>query len=113
MTQPPPPQSPGVPAAPGWGGPPPRTIYPGSPTAGVRTSGLAIASLVTGLLFWACVVPGIVAIVLGHVALESIDDSGGTKSGRGLAITGIVLGWVGIGIVGLLVVWWFITVLTI
>jgi len=79
----------------------------------VRTSGLAIASLVTGLLFWACVVPGIVAIVLGHLALESIDDSGGAKSGRGMAIAGIVLGWVGIGIVGVLVVWWFVTVVTI
>ncbi len=106
-------EPPVAPAAPGWGGPPPGTIYPGSAPAGVRTSGLAIASLVTGLLFWCCVVPGIVAIVLGHLALESIEDSGGTKSGRGLAITGIVLGWVGIGIVGVLVLWWFVAVLTI
>jgi hypothetical protein len=30
-----------------------------------------------------------------------------------MAIAGIVLGWVGIGIVGLLVLVWFVTVLTI
>jgi hypothetical protein len=41
----------------GWGGPPPGTIYPGAagpayPSAtGTQTSGLAIASLVTGLFF--------------------------------------------------------------
>jgi hypothetical protein len=30
-----------------------------------------------------------------------------------MAIAGIVLGWVGVGIAGLLVLWWFVTVLTI
>jgi Domain of unknown function (DUF4190) len=120
VTQPPPPmpQPPPPPPA-GWGGPAPGTIYPGAGTpgvpraAGARTSGLAIASLVTGLCFWFCVVPGIVAIVLGHLALESIEDSGGAKSGRGMAIAGIVLGWVGLGIVALFVLGWFVTVLSI
>ena len=103
----------------GWGGPAPGTIYPGGaaapahPGAGTQTSGLAIASLVTGLFFWCWVIPGIVSIVLGHLALESIENSGGAKRGRGMAVAGIVLGWVGIGIVGLLVLVWFVTVLTI
>jgi hypothetical protein len=119
-------QPPPTPPA-GWGGPPPGTIYPGAavppyPGAGLpvypgatgtRTSGLAIASLVTGLFFWCWVIPGVVAIVLGHLALESIEDSGGTKTGRGMAIAGIVLGWVGIGVVALLVLWWFVAVVTI
>jgi hypothetical protein len=74
---------------------------------------LAIASLVTGLFFWCWVIPGIVGIVLGHLALESIEDSGGTKTGRGMAIAGIVLGWVGVGLVGALVLGWFVAVLTI
>lgn len=116
MTQPPPgpPSPPPVqPAPPGWGGPAPGTIYPGSGVPTGRTSGLAIASLVTGLFFWFCAIPGILAIVLGHIALEKIEDSGGVTGGRGMAIAGIVLGWVGIGITGLLVLWWFITVLTI
>lgn len=72
-----------------------------------------MAALVTGLFFWCCAIPGIVAIVLGHLALEQIEDSGGVKRGRGMAIAGIVLGWVGIGITGLLVLAWFINVLTI
>jgi hypothetical protein len=105
------------PAPPGWGGPPPGTIYSGagpSPSAPTtRVNGLAVASLVTGLFFWCCSIPGIVAIVLGHIALEQIEDSGGVQRGRGMAIAGIVLGWVGIGIVGLLVVAWFVNVLTI
>ena len=115
MSQPPP-----TPPA-GWGGPPPGTIYPGAgvpapayPGAtGTQTSGLAIASLVTGLFFWCWVIPGIVSIVLGHLALESIENSGGAKRGRGMAVAGIVLGWVGIGIVGLLVLVWFVAVLSI
>jgi hypothetical protein len=112
------PQPPPRPSA-GWGGPAPGTIYPGAGTPGppgapgVRTSGLAIASLVTGLCFWFCALPGVVAIVLGHLALESIEDSGGAKSGRGMAIAGMVLGWVGIGIVALFVLGWFVTVLSI
>ncbi len=103
------------PAPPGWGGPPPRTIYPGSgPSAPTtRVNGLAVASLVTGLFFWCCEIPGIAAIVLGHIALEQIEKSGGMQRGRGMAIAGIVLGWVGIGIVGVLVLAWFINVLTI
>jgi hypothetical protein len=113
---PPPPTPPPVqPAPPGWGGPPPGTIYPGSgPSAPTtRVNGLAVASLVTGLFFWCCAIPGIAAIVLGHIALEQIEDSGGMQRGRGMAIAGIVLGWVGIGIVGVLVLAWFINVLTI
>jgi Domain of unknown function (DUF4190) len=117
VSQPPP--TPPTPPT-GWGGPAPGTIYPGGAAAptyagatGTQTSGLAIASLVTGLFFWCWVIPGIVSIVLGHLALESIENSGGAKRGRGMAIAGIVLGWVGIGIVGLLVLVWFVSVLTI
>jgi len=112
MSQPPP-----TPPA-GWGGPPPGTIYPGAGApaypgaSGTQTSGLAIASLVTGLFFWCWVIPGIVSIVLGHLALESIENSGGAKRGRVMAIAGIVLGWVGIGIVGLLVLAWFVGAVT-
>jgi Domain of unknown function (DUF4190) len=114
VTQPPPGPPPGPPMPPpGWGGPAPRTIYPGSGAAPAPTSGLAIAALVTGLFFWCCAIPGIVAIVLGHLALEQIEDSGGVKRGKGMAVAGIVLGWVGVAIVGVLVLWWFVTVLTI
>jgi hypothetical protein len=110
VSQPPP--SPPAQPPPAWGGPPPGAIYPGASTT-TKVSGLAVASLVTGLFFWCCAIPGIVSIVLGHLALEDIENSGGAKSGRGMAVAGIVLGWVGIAIVGALVLWWFVTVLTI
>ena len=48
-----------------------------------------------------------------YLEINKGKDSGGAKRGRGMAIAGIVLGWVGIGIVGLLVLVWFVTVLTI
>jgi hypothetical protein len=58
---------------------------------------MAVASLVLGVLF-CFVVTGILAVIFGNVALGRIDASQGTQKGRGLAIAGIVLGWVGIGL---------------
>lgn len=61
-----------------------------------RTNGLAIASLVLGIL-WLYWVGSILALVFGYAAKGQIDRSGGAEGGRGLAIAGIVLGWVGVG----------------
>lgn len=58
--------------------PPPA---PASP----KTSGLAIASLVLGIL--GCT--SIIGLVLGIIALVRINDSRGTLGGRGVAIAGI------------------------
>ena len=64
-------------------------VYAHPPMAAMRqTDGMAIASLVTGLV----AVP-IVPIVLGHIARRRIADSGGMKEGDGLAIAGLVLGY--------------------
>jgi len=62
-----------------------------------RTNGMAVASLVCGILFCG-VVTAILAVIFGNIALGKIDDSNGAEKGRGLAIAGIVLGWVGIGL---------------
>ena len=67
--------------------------YPGyRPT---RTSGLAIASLVLGIV-WVFWLGSILAVIFGHVALSQIKRSMGTLSGRGMAIAGLVLGYLGI-----------------
>jgi len=58
---------------------------------------MAVASLVLGILFCG-VVTAILAVIFGNVALGRIQDSNGTEKGRGLAIAGIVLGWVGIAL---------------
>jgi prepilin-type processing-associated H-X9-DG protein len=58
-----------------------------------RTSGKAIASLVLGALSLVCTLfTGIPAIILGCLGLMDIEKSGGRRTGKGLAITGIVLG---------------------
>jgi Domain of unknown function (DUF4190)/Domain of unknown function (DUF1707) len=57
------------------------------------TNGFAIASMVVGL-FWMWWIGSVLAIVFGHVALNQIARSG--QAGRGLAITGLVLGYLGL-----------------
>jgi hypothetical protein len=45
-----------------------------------------------------CIIGGILALVFGYIARRQIDESGGTQGGRGMAIAGIILGWIGIGL---------------
>ena len=72
--------------------------YGGVPGAAVRTNGLAIASMVLGivgiLLFWLYAIPSIIAVVFGHVAVSQIRRRGG--QGWGLAVAGIATGYAGI-----------------
>ena len=80
----------------------------GGPPA--RTSGMAIASLVCGIIavFTCCTfLPGILAIVLGAVAMPPIRQ--GQARGRGLAVSGIVLGVIGV-VLGIIV--WIIVALS-
>ena len=67
----------------------PQQQYPQPPT-----NTLAIISLVTSLVF----APA--GIVTGHIALSQIKKSG--ESGRGLAIAGVIIGWVQVGFAVLL-----------
>jgi type IV pilus assembly protein PilA len=65
-------------------------LYAGQP----QTSGKAVASLVCGIIN---IFPlFIIAIVLGHIALSEIKKSAGRLKGEGLAIAGLVLGYLGI-----------------
>jgi hypothetical protein len=59
--------------------------------------GLAIASLALGVtwLFW---IGSILAIIFGYLAIKEIDQSNGWRTGRTEATAGLVLGWVGVGI---------------
>ena len=61
------------------------------------TNGLAIASMVLGIL-WVYWIGSILALIFGYVAKGQIAAAGGTQGGRGMAIAGIVLGWVGVGV---------------
>jgi hypothetical protein len=68
-----------------------------------RTNGMAIASLVLGIV-WIWGIGSILALIFGYIAKRDIDASRGTQGGRGMAIAGIVLGWVGIGILILVII---------
>ena len=78
MTNPPPPQLP-IPA------PQPAPQY--TPP---QTSGLAIASLVCSLTGFS-----LLAVIFGHIALGKIRRSNGAVEGRGLALAGTIVGYVG------------------
>jgi type II secretory pathway pseudopilin PulG len=71
--------------------------------ASAETSGKAILSLICGLLFF---IPFlfIAAIVLGHLALSEIRKSAGRLRGEGIAIAGLVLGYIEIAGIPLLLI---------
>jgi type IV pilus assembly protein PilA len=65
-----------------------------APVVAPETSGKAVASLILGIInvFPLC----IVAIVLGHISLSQIKKSAGRLKGEGLAIAGLILGYLGL-----------------
>ena len=77
-----------------------------------KTSSLAIASLVSGILGWTLLpfIGTIVAIITGHMARSEIRASQGQLDGDGLAIAGLVLGWVSalLVVVGIFIVFAFL-----
>ena len=58
------------------------------------TNGVAIASLVLGIVCLCTGLCAIPAVICGHIALAQINRSGGTEQGRGMAIAGLVIGYV-------------------
>lgn len=65
---------------------------PGVPAPPPATSGKAVASLIFGLLFF-IPLAFVAAIVFGHIALSEIKRSAGRLAGEGMAIAGLVLGY--------------------
>lgn len=103
--------------APGYGAPPgyPPSLGPASPAgygyggwpgyvAPSPTEGMALAAVLTSVIGLAATPAVLVSIlacpvgaILGHVALRRIAENG--KGGRGMALTGIVVGWIGTALV--------------
>lgn len=110
MAPPAPQQAPMPPPAYGYA--PPAAGAPARP----RTSGMAVASLVCGIialcLSWilfvnfAAAVAGVLALVFGLVANGQVKNGAGAVGGKGLAVAGIVL-----GVVALVIVLLYYTVL--
>jgi hypothetical protein len=84
----------------------------GMPYATARTDGLAIASLITGILSLVCcfavlgIVLGPIAAIMGFISRGRISSSGGMLGGGGLAIGGLILGIAGfVASIGALIFW--------
>lgn len=73
---------------------PPSSSSPNQP----QTAKLAIWSLVLGVLSLACLslFAGIPAVVCGHKARRQIRESGGSVQGAGLALGGLITGYLSI-----------------
>jgi Domain of unknown function (DUF4190) len=66
--------------------------------AAVPTNGLAIASVLLAVL-WFAGIGAVLALVFGYWARRQINNSAGRQAGSGLATVGIILGWIGVTIV--------------
>ena len=66
-----------------------------------KTSVLSVCSLVLGILSLLCFgfLAGIPAIICGHMGRSKIKQSRGTLSGDGMALAGLILGYIGTTIV--------------
>jgi hypothetical protein len=73
------------------------------PVAPRSTNGLAIASMVLGIV-WVYWIGSILALIFGYVARGQIRNANGSQGGGGMAVAGIVLGWIGIGTFALMVI---------
>ncbi|MDY0021074.1 DUF4190 domain-containing protein [Arenimonas caeni] len=64
------------------------------------TSGLAVASLVGGILGWTLLplLGSLVAVITGHMARAEIRRAQGQMEGDGMALAGLILGWIAIGL---------------
>jgi len=92
--------------------PPPAQIQPlsyqqplGASTypQAVPNSTLAIVSLVSGIIAWVLfpILAAIVAVISGHMARSEIRRSDGSLAGQGLALIGMILGYVQLALVAL------------
>ena len=75
-----------------------------------KNSGLGIASMVLGIV-WIYWIGSVLAVIFGHVALSQIRKNPSIQ-GRGMALAGAILGWIGLGVLliiliaGISVVFW-------
>jgi hypothetical protein len=90
---------------PGYGSPAGYPVSYGPPYQGAvaqrGTNGFAIASMVLGIL-WLYWVGSVLALVFGYIALKQIKQRG--EGGKGMAIAGVVLGWVEVAVIPIIII---------
>lgn len=73
------------------------------------TNGMAIASLVCSLAGIATCISAPVGAILGHIARRQIRERG--EGGDGLALAGIIVGWILTGLMVLLIVFYVVVII--
>lgn len=78
-----------------------------------KTNGLAITSLIASIANFVVLpfIGAIVGVITGHIALKQLRTSG--EAGRGMALAGTIVGWVGVGfsVIGIvLIILWMVLV---
>jgi len=73
---------------------------PGGPAYAVPNSNLALVSLITGILGLTIfpIIGSIIAIITGVMGRNEIRESAGSLGGDGMALAGLIMGFVGIGL---------------
>ena len=75
----------------------PSVLPPPPPLVNAPTSGKALASMILGICsFFFSVLTGIPAVILGHLAHAEIRRSAGRLQGEGMALAGLILGYVSV-----------------
>jgi uncharacterized protein DUF4190/uncharacterized protein DUF1707 len=81
----------------------PVAVPPLAPPQLAKTNSLAITSLICGIAqFMFGPLATIPAVVCGHMARQQIRRTG--EQGAGMALAGLILGWIGIGFTALVVI---------
>lgn len=75
---------------------------PGRPVQ-PETSGKAIASLILGF-FFILFPAAVLAVVFGHLARYEIKRSAGRLAGKGMALAGLILGYMGVALIPFLII---------
>ncbi|MGB7598800.1 MAG: DUF4190 domain-containing protein [Candidatus Sulfotelmatobacter sp.] len=73
------------------------TVFP------AQTSGKAIVSFICGLFLFAFPL-SILAVIFGHLSVSEIRKSAGRLKGEGIAIAGLILGYVGLAMIPLILI---------
>lgn len=76
-----------------------------------KTNGLAVASLVLSIVGFLWILPlvgSVAGAIMGHIALGQIKRTG--EGGRGMALAGVIIGWAGVALLLLGVLFLFFVV---
>jgi hypothetical protein len=77
------------------------------PAAAIKNSGMAVASLVLGIVGMVFIpfIPSILAIIFGALGIGQVNKSNGLLKGKGMATAGIILGIIAVVWMIIMVAW--------